>query len=347
MSDSNDRTRSILYAAVTEFIATGEPVGSLTLARKYGVELSAATIRNVLADLEEEGYFYQPHTSAGRVPTEKAFRLFIDALMQVRPLHPNERERIGARFRQMEPGSDLMRESGRLLSELTGTAAVVVAPRRRTQALLQLRFIPTRPDEMLAVVVLADGSVQNRFIRTERPIGEGELARIHNLLAEVIHGRTLGEVREIFARRLSDEREHADSLGHRAFALGQKAVAQAEPERSGVLIEGEVLLLAHPEFADVESLRQLVVALTERETLVSLLDRTIEAHEAQVFVGRELGDMAGGAVSVVAAPYTGDGSVAGTIGVLGPTRMDYAKMVPLVEATAEAMSAELKRRTEG
>jgi heat-inducible transcriptional repressor len=344
MSELQYRARSILYAAITEFISTGEPVGSRTLAKKYGLDLSSASIRNVLSDLEEAGYLHQPHTSAGRVPTDKAFRLFIDTLMQVRPLSFEEREHIIERFHAVVPGAEWTRESGRLVSELTGTA-VVIAPKRETRALVQLRFIPTKPGEILAVVVLADGSVENRFIRIERPMTEAELTRVHNLLADVIEGRSLGEVRELFARRLQDDRVQIDSLRHRAFELGHLAVGDIG-QRHGVVIEGEALLLEHPEFSDVDRMRQLIHALDERETIVSLLDRTIEAKDVQIFVGSEAGDLVGGHLSVVAASYTDQGRVAGTIGVLGPTRMDYPKVIPLVEATADAMSAALKRGRE-
>ncbi|HKQ70864.1 MAG TPA: heat-inducible transcriptional repressor HrcA [Polyangiaceae bacterium] len=345
MGDLQYRARSILYAAITEFISTGEPVGSRTLAKRYGLELSPASIRNVLSDLEEDGYLHQPHTSAGRIPTDRAFRLFIDTLMQIRPLSDDERGHIAERFHRLSPGVDWTRASGRVLSELTGTA-VVIAPKRETRALTQLRFIPTRPGEMLAVVVLADGTVENRFIRIERPLGEPELTRVHNLLADVIEGRSLGEVRELFARRLQDDRVQIDSLRHRAFELGHQAIGDAS-EREGLVIEGEGLLLDHPEFSDVDKMRQLIHGLGEREVIVSLLDRTIESQEVQIFVGSETGDLVGGHLSVVAAPYTDHGRVAGTIGVLGPTRMDYPKVVPLVEATADAMSASLKRGREG
>ena len=346
MSELHYRSRNILYAAITEFISTGEPVGSRTLAKKYGLDLSPASIRNVLSDLEDAGYLHQPHTSAGRIPTDKAFRFFIDSLMQMQPISTEERERIAVRFEALAPGLEWPRESGRLLSELTGTA-VVVAPKRETRALVQLRFIPVRQGEMLAVIVLADGSVENRFIRIDRPLAETELTRIHNLLADVIDGRTLGEVRELFARRLQDDRVQIDSLRRRAFELGHQAVGVSETEGRAVVIEGEALLLEHPEFSDVDRMRQLLHALNARETLLSLLDRTIASQAVQIFVGSETGDLVGGHLSVVAAPYTDQGKVAGTIGVLGPTRMDYPKVVPLVEATADAMSAALRRGREG
>lgn len=345
MGELQHRSRSILYACITEFIATGEPVGSRTLAKKYGLDLSAASIRNVLSDLEELGYLHQPHTSAGRVPTDKAFRLFIDSLMQVRALSADEQKVISDRFYGLKSSIELVRASGKLLSELTGTAALVIAPKRETRALSQLRFIPTKPGEMLAVIVLVDGTVENRFLAVDRAISDVELTRIHNLLVDVIEGRSLGELRDLFARRLQDDRLQIDSLRHRAFELAHQAVG-AESEPPGVLIEGQARLFEHPEFSDIERVRQLMGALSEQETLVALLDRTIQAKCMQIFLGSEAGDLAGGAVSVIAAPYMEGGKLAGTIGVLGPTRMDYPKVVPLVEATASAMSAALERSRE-
>ena len=207
MSELPNRARKILFAVVTEFIATGEPVGSRTLAKKYGLDLSAASIRNVLADLEEGGYLLQPHTSAGRVPTDRALRAFIDTLMEVRALPPEEQAKLGARFAEIYAlANDPLREAGRYLSELSGQAAVVAAPRTELRTLAQLRFIPTRPGQLLAVLVFSDGTVENRFIQVEVPVDEPELGRVHNLLADVIEGRTLGEVRDLFARRLADDR---------------------------------------------------------------------------------------------------------------------------------------------
>ncbi|MCC6556652.1 MAG: heat-inducible transcription repressor HrcA [Polyangiaceae bacterium] len=346
MGDLTHRTRKILFAAVTEFIATGDPVGSRTLAKKYGLDLSAASIRNVLADLEEAGYLHQPHTSAGRIPTDRALRLFIDALMEVRTVSPQQQAEMGARFAEIYArAGDPLRETGRYLSELSGAAAIVAAPSTEVRTLSQLRFIPTRPGQLLAVLVFADGSVENRFIGVDEPIQESELTRIHNLLSDVIEGRTLGEVRDLFARRLADERVAVDALRRRAFELGSKAMADMV-RRGEVVIEGQNRLIDLPEYADVDRLKKLMKALEEREELVDLLDRTVAAGTGavSVFVGSEAGDLAGGQLSLVAAPYTDNGRVAGTVGVIGPTRMDYAKVMPLVDATAAAMSEARTRK---
>lgn len=341
MSDLTNRSRKILLAVVTEFISTGAAVGSRTLARKYGLDLSAASIRNVLADLEEAGYLKQPHTSAGRIPTDHALRVFIDTLIQARPMSPEDHAKMGQRFAEIYAlATDPMREAGKYLSELSGTAAVVAAPRSELRALSQMRFITTRPNQLLAVLVFTDGTVENRFIRIEEKLDESELLRIHNLLADVIEGRSLGEVRDLFARRLADERVALDALRRRAFELGQAATMDVK-RPGAVVIEGQGKLIELPEYADTSRLKKLLHALTEREELLGLLDKVIAAGAVTVFVGSEAGELGEGDLSLVVAPYTEHGRVAGTVGVLGPTRMDYAKVMPLVDATATAMSAAL------
>ena len=335
------RARRILYASVTEFIATGEPVGSRTLAKKYGLSLSAASIRNVLSDLEDAGYLRQPHTSAGRVPTEKAYRFFIDALMQVQPVPEEELQSMQRRLQEHVPGDGLLRATGRLLSELTGTAALVVSPRLETRTLHQLRFIPTRPGELLAVLVFGEGTVENRFLAIDAGISEDEIQRVHNLLADVIEGRTLGEVRDFCAKRLADERVQVNALRRRAYELGQQAVEGVG--KSEVLIEGQVRLLHSPDLSDLDRLKSLVVAMQDGQLLQTLLDETVRVERANVLVGHEMGVLGGGGLSVVAAPYTDRGRVAGAIGALGFLRMDYSKVVPLVSATAKVMSAAFDR----
>jgi heat-inducible transcriptional repressor len=346
MADLPLRSRKILFAVVTEFIASGGPVGSRTLARKYGLDLSAASIRNVLADLEDEGYLKQPHTSAGRVPTDRALRFFIDTLMEVRAIPPEEQRKMGARFAEIYAADDPLRETGRYLSELSGAAAVIAAPKKELRSLAQLRFIPTRPGQLLAVLVFADGTVENRFVPIEAPISDGDLLRVHNLLADVIEGRSLGEVRDLFARRLAEDRVAVDALRRRAFELGSKAIPDLA-SRDLLVIEGQARLIDLPEYTDVARLKKVVLALEEREELVGLLDRTLAAGAVTVFVGSEAGDLGGGELSLVVAPYGDRGRVAGTVGVLGPTRMDYAKVMPLVDATATAMSEALSRGSGG
>jgi heat-inducible transcriptional repressor len=345
MPELSARARQVLYHCVTEYVATGEPVGSRTLSKKSGLELSPASIRNVLADLEDLGYLRQPHTSAGRVPTDRAFRLFIDALMQVRELTNDEETAIRDRLASLEPGMNIMRETGKLLSELTGTAAVVLAPRAETLVLKQLRFIRTSSEEVLAVLIMKNGTVQNRFLVVS--VTEQELQRIHNLLDDVVEGRTLGDLRELFARRLLTDRVLHDEVRRRAFELGGAAVGEAVDGETDLVIEGQGRLLEKPEFHDAEDVRVLVTALDAREKLIALLDLAMQVKGGHVVMGEEVGDLGGGQLAIVGAPYSTHGQTAGTVGVIGPTRMDYPRVLPLVAATATAMSEYLERAEGG
>jgi heat-inducible transcriptional repressor len=334
----NYRSRKILYAAITEYVSTGEPVGSRKLTRKYGLNLSPATVRNVLADLEEAGYLAQPHTSAGRVPTDAGFRVFIDALVQMRDVTSEDKAAILSRMQGLEPGrDDIIREAGRLLSTLTGAAAVVTTPRPNQDKLAQLRFLPLREGVALAVLVTGSGAVQNRVVPVGEGLGPQELERVNNYLAELVDGRSLAEIREGLAREMDDERGQYAVLRERARRVVE-ATTQSAENRSDVVIEGQGRLFDRPEFSDVEKLRGYLRAFEEKERLLAMLDRTLAAGGVHVLVGSEanLADVQD--VSVISASYGQLGSVAGALGVIGPTRMDYAKVVPLVGFTAQCIS---------
>jgi heat-inducible transcriptional repressor len=331
------RARRILFAVVTEYIETGAPVGSRTISKRYGLDLSAASIRNVLSDLDEEGFLYQPHTSAGRIPTDRAIRLFIDTLMEVRAVEADERAALRARVADIYAHSnDPLGDSGKLLSQLSGNAGIV-ARQSRGRSLSQVRFITTRPDQLLAVLVFQDGTVENRFVKIDASISDTELTRIHNLLSDVIEGRTLGEVRELFARRLADDRLAYDALKRKAFDLAHRAIAGVA-ERNEVRIEGQSKLFEMPEYGDVDRMKRLLLALEERTELLALLDKTVSAGAVTVLVGSEAGDLGDGHLSLVVAPYAENGQVAGAVGVIGPTRMNYSKVMPLVDAAAAAVT---------
>ncbi|MEZ4374167.1 MAG: heat-inducible transcriptional repressor HrcA [Polyangiaceae bacterium] len=338
----NKRARSVLYAVVSEFIATGQPVSSRTLSRKYGFDFSAATIRNVMADLEDGGYLAQPHTSAGRIPTESAFRLFIDALMRVRQLTREEAGRIHELFGERK-GPDWLREAGRVLSELAGTAAVLVRSRAETRTLLKMQFIPTRPGELLSVIVFSDGTVENRFIELEATLGNDELSRLHNLLDDVVSGRTLSQLRDDLVAELTQGRDELRELQSLGVSLIRAALAGAD-RRLDIVIEGRSKLLDRAEGEDTGRLRELLAALESREHLIELLDRIMHSQRVQVFLGEETRDTVGYPLSIVAAPWGPGDNPGGAIGVIGPTRMDYPFVVPLVGATAEAMSDALLRK---
>lgn len=332
-ADLHFRARKILYAVVTEYVATGEPVGSRRLAKRYGLNLSPATIRNVLADLTDAGYLSQPHTSAGRVPTERGFRLFVDALIQMREVTSEDRDAVIERIQNLRPGvDDLVKEAGKLLATMAGAAAVFTRPRADTEPLAQIRFMALRPGEMLVVVITRGGAIQNRVVAGPE-LGASELERLNNYLAEHAVGRTLFEIRSQLAREVDDERdlhEQAKSMVHLA--------TEGSDAPSEVVIEGHTLLFDRPEFSDAEKIRSFLRTFDEKEQLLGLLDQTIAVGGVQVLIGSETELEGGGDISLITAAYRRGGISAGTVGIIGPTRMDYGKLVPLVGFTAQVMS---------
>ena len=329
------RARRILYALVSEYIATGEPIGSRTISKRHGLNLSPATIRNELADLEESGCLAQPHHSAGRIPTELGFRVFIDALVQMREVPAEDRAAILARMRQLRPGvDDVLREAGRLLASLTGAAALVTRPKTEMEKLSQIRFIPLQEGSMLAVIVTRSGAIQNRILKVAGAVDATELERIHNLLGPLAVDRTLDEAREALASAMAHERGDYDLMSRRARQM-LDAAAASQGRDGDVIIEGQVALFDRPEFVDAEKIRGFVRAFEEKEKLLDLLDHAIAAGGVQVLLGSEANIVEVPDVGLISANYRANGIRAGSLGIIGPTRMDYAKLMPLVSFAAQ------------
>ncbi len=330
------RARKILFAVVSDYIATGEPVGSRRLSKRYGLNLSPATIRNELADLEESGCVSSPHTSAGRVPTEVGFRVFIDALAQMREVAELDRSAILARMGQLRPGvDDVVREAGRLLASLTGAAALVTRPRPELDALTQLRFVPLGPTSVLAVIVTRSGTIQNRVVTLTEPLETSELERLQNYVTELAQNRTLAELRSVLAEVVATDRGAYDRFKRRAR---QMVDAAAGAEAREMVIEGQGALFDRPEFESSEKMRAFLRAFEEKERLVGLLDRTIAASGVTVLVGSEANLVDVPDIGVISAAYRAGGHGAGTVGLVGPTRMDYGKLMPLVGFMSEVIS---------
>lgn len=344
MVDLNLRARRILQAVVSEYIATGEAVGSRTVTKRHGIDLSAATVRNVMSDLEEAGLLLQPHTSAGRVPTQQGLRYFVDSLLKVRSLTPVEKDGIRARFEGREREfQEVMRDTSKMLSELSHHASLVLVPRAETDVLEQLQFVPLRSGGVLAVLVTRSGLVQNRLITAEVNLSAGDLDRIHNYLNEMLGGLTLEEVRQRVMEEARRERDRLDAILEEAIKLGVQAVgAGATPD---VIVEGQANLIARD--VDLERARTLLKALEEKKVLVRLLEGTASAPGVRVFIGAELEQSEFADCSVVTARYGPEDQPLGTIGIIGPVHMNYSKVIPLVDFTAEIVTNVLKRRAEG
>lgn len=334
------RDREILRAIIQDFISTGEPVGSLAIAPRY--DLSSATVRGAMADLEALGYLEKPHTSAGRIPTEKGFRLYVDTLLQVRGLGARERERI-QRSLQPAPLTDLMADAGKLLHQLTHHASVVMAPQLDQTIFRRIEFVPLREDRILTILVTQEGLVQNRLITLDFPLDRSELEHATNYLNELLGELSLEQIHGILRTERQVEQVTYDQLRQKSLALAQRTFGEEEGLGSlsdpALFVTGEESFLDEPTFAaDVEKMRKLFATLAQKDRLLHLLRRSIEGKEIRIFIGAESELSEAASLSVVVAPYAQGDRVLGTLAVIGPTRMNYGRIIPLVEYTAQAVS---------
>ncbi len=342
----NERHRRILFAVVTEYIATGQPVGSRRIAKRYAIKLSPATIRSALADLEELELLHQPHTSAGRLPTDAGFRCFVDAMATAAEISSAHRTALIRRLQNLEPGDDAVRETGQLLSRLTGTATIIAQPPVAESSLDQIRFMRLTGGRTLAVLVTRSGAVENRVVVTELDVGDRELERVNNYLADLVGGRTLREVRDALAVRLATEEGQYRALRRQARRMVE-ATVEGQMDTGRVVIEGQGALFDRPEFGDAEKIRRYLSAFEEKQKLLELLEQTLEVDGVQVFIGSEAALDEVDDISVISSPYRRDGARIGSFGIVGPTRMDYKRYVPLVGFAADVLSDVLDGRLPG
>lgn len=342
MNDIGTRAKKILHAVVSEYLATGEAVGSETVTRRYGLEVSPATVRTVMSDLEEVGLLRHAHTSAGRIPTDRGLRYYVDTLLRVRSLSQVEKE--GIRDRVTTSASNLtqvMQRTSRVLRELSHLAVVVQAPRPESDAISYIEFVRLRENSVLAVISTSSGQIQNKLVTTEFPLGAGDLERVNNYLNSLVAGLTLADVRARLAKEVEDERVANDQLLAQALELAQAAVPADDVSGASLLVDGQSNLLSGTD--DVDRAKRVMRTLEEKDLIVRLLDRTVAAPGICVFIGAEanLPDLTD--ISVVAASYGTEGRPLGTIGVIGPSRMNYSKVIPLVDFTAEVITEALPK----
>jgi heat-inducible transcriptional repressor len=336
----DERARRILASIVRDHIHGGEPVGSHAIARRPEMDCSSATVRAVMADLEALGYLEKPHTSAGRVPTTRGYRYYVDVLLHLTPPLPSEKHLIEKRAHDAASQVDeLMAEASRILHRLTRHAGVVASPRPQGERLRRIEFLKLREGRILAVLVSVSGRVQNRLLAMPVPApSESELIEAQNYLDTLLGDLTLEEARARLTAEMDAQRSELSRLRERALSLGAAAV---QLEQRALHLDGQASFLEEPALAhDLAKMRALFKALAEKERLLQVLDRTLAAQELTIFIGKESG-ISEPELSIVAAPYWRAGEIVGALGVIGPTRMDYSRVIPLVEFTARAIGLAL------
>jgi heat-inducible transcriptional repressor len=346
------REREVLRALVHDYIVTGEPVASQPLLSRHDLDCSPATVRSVMSDLEALGFLEKPHASSGRIPTERGYRLYVDALLKMRPPSPQDRDRIERLAHEASDIGALLEGAADLLHSLSHHAGVVTTPRPRTDPVRQLEFVRLRENRVLAVFVSAAGIVTNKLVQLEFAMEPAELERAANYLNEKLQaaaaddGASLADLRERILGDMRADQSALSDLLQKALVLAEQTFS-AEPAPERVLHHGEESFLDAPEFADVQKARALLRAFAEKDRILRVLDRVLNAHEVQIFIGAESEFAAVPDVSVVAAPYARGDRVLGTLAVVGPTRMNYARVIPLVDLTAKQISLALSALSEG
>jgi len=333
----NERAQILLRTLVERYIVEGQPVGSRALSKYSGLDLSPASIRNVMADLEELGFVASPHTSAGRVPTVRGYRFFVDTLVKVKPLETIEISQLEEQLRT-ENRQKLVTSASQVLSDLTHFAGVVMIP-RRSGGFRHIEFLQLSETRILLILVTPEGDVQNRIIFTERSYSPSELIEAANILNRNYVGLTFDEIRKRIQDELKQLREDMMQLMTAALEAGSQAATESADD---VVISGESNLLdVHELSSNMANLRKLFDLFERRTGLLQLLDISGRAHGVQIFIGSESGLVPLDECSVVTAPYEVEGEVVGTVGVIGPTRMAYERVIPIVDVTAKLLSLAL------
>ena len=335
----NERTLHLLKTLVEHYIQDGQPVGSRVLSKNSNIKLSPATIRNVMADLEELGLIHSPHTSAGRVPTVSGYRLFVDSLLTVKPLESNQVCQLQNELIEADNATDIVNRASKLLSEVTKMAGVVTLPRREVLCLRHIEFLPLSNTRVLVIFVTNEQEVHNKIIHTTKKFTEAELVQAANYLNSVYSGRSLAEVRESVLGELQQQQQRVNQGMIDAVNMAQMAFEQ--PPEDDYVLSGETNLMGFNELSDMGHLKQLFDAFSQKQGIIHLLDQCLIADGVQIYIGEESGYQAFDQCSLVTSSYSINDETVGVLGVIGPTRMAYEKIIPFVDVTAKLLGSAL------
>lgn len=341
----NDRARHLLKVLVEAYIRDGKPVGSRTLVRESRLDVSPATVRNVMAELDSLGLVTSPHTSAGRIPTDKGYRLFVDTLLTVEPMGADEVQQLKRVLEQGASLHDLAESVSDLLSGVTSMAGLVMLPRRDRLTLQHIEFIALSENRVLAVLVVNEQEIQNTLIHTDRKYTPAELAQASNYLNTMFVGKDLADVRSQLVAELRDTKERMDRAIDAAVRMAAKLFdADSNADDDAIVVSGQTNLMEFQELSDLETLRVLFTAFHEKRQMLHLLDECVSNQGVKILIGGESGYRVLNDCSLVTSVYKINDRISGVVGVIGPTRMAYTRVIPLVDMTARLFSATLNRR---
>jgi heat-inducible transcriptional repressor len=335
------RARQLLRALIAQYIAEGEPVGSRTLAKNAGLDVSPATIRNVMSDLEDLGLLSAPHTSSGRVPTAQGYRVFVDSLLELKPLDQPQVDALRRELPTQVPTQDLLNGVSSLLSDVTHFVGVVTVPKREEFPFKHIDFVPLGGNRVLVILVFADNDVQNRVVVTQRIYSASDLEQVANFLNANYAGLRMNEIRDRLQREMRETTHRLHQLMVAAVDVTQNPFSPAAG--ADMLVAGQMNLMGSQGLSNMDRLRELFEAFQRKRDLLVLLENCASAEGVRLFIGEESGFAALDSCSVVTAPYGVEGRVLGVLGVIGPTRMAYQRVIPVVQATAQILSGALNQ----
>jgi len=344
-NEISERARILLKTLVERHIRDGQPVGSKTLQQDAGLPVSSATVRNVMSDLEDRGFVASPHTSSGRVPTAQGYRFFVESLLQIRPLDLDAMSSLRDKLNPDLSANQLALTASSLLSSITAQAGLVIVPKQKMDALRQVEFLPLSDNRVLVILVINEREVQNRIIHTRRAYTEVELKQATLLVNQRYAGRSLQAVKSEILAAMEFDRISIDSYMQATLDLAANAFDSDESsEQEGdFVVASESHLLGIAKAEEIGKLRELFDAFQQKKDILHLLERSGRAEGVQIFIGQETGFEVFGDYSVVTAPYDTGGQSMGVLGVIGPTRMAYERVIPIVDVTAKMLSAALTR----
>lgn len=336
----SERSLFLFKALVEHFISEGQPVGSRTLARDLNIDLSPATIRNIMADLEDLGLLQSPHTSAGRVPTVKGYRLFVDRLLRVESIKQPQMDHLSREFEAEHNMQALLEKTSSMLSDITRLAGIVTLPKPEKQVLKQIEFVAMSDNRVLVILIMNDREIQNRVIHTAKQYTPTELQEASNFLNQTYSGKDLEKVRETLLADLQTMKDDVNRIMQTAIEVATRAFTQ-DGHREEFVLAGQTNLMGFAELSDVDKLKRLFESFNRKRDLLHLLEQAVNAKGVQIFIGEESGYEVLDNCSIVTSPYEVDGRILGVLGVIGPTRMDYERVIPIVDITAKMLGSAL------
>jgi len=344
MESLNNRQELLLKALVESFISDGQPVGSTKLSQTQNIAISSATIRGVFGDLEDLGYIYSPHKSAGRVPTALGYRMFVDKMVKVQPVDIDLIQKLKINLSKDQERKSIIKKTNEVLSSITELTGIISLPTQKNAELKQIDFLKLSDDKILAILINKNNDVENKIINLDRVYSPSELQEASNYLNAIISGQSVLHIRKILLNELEEMRKDMNSIMSSAITFGKKLFLDTDDlnDDSDLLVTGQTRLMNCKELSDIDTLKTLFEAFSEKNNILHLLDKSISSNGVKIFIGAESGYNVLDDCSIVSAPYRFDNDVVGVLGVIGPKRMAYDRVIPIVDITAKLLSEALK-----